>query len=167
MDHSLMSSQRTAANTCSVGSVCILFRDWPQQIGKLKSSEGTFSSSPTVRYKCVCGGGVLFCPLTNFPTPEKEDMMVPFSSDFSVTIAQDISEWFSSSCMSPLCMSPLADLQHLQLTESSSSLHPWFLACDCRVHGTSHTAGILLRPGTHAQRPGLCPWVGWCDKGGL
>lgn len=82
--------------------------------------------------------------------------MVPFSSDFSVTIAQDISEWFSSSCMSPLCMSPLADLQHLQLTESSSSLHPWFLACDCRVHGTSHTAGILLRPGTHAQRPGLC-----------
>lgn len=66
--------------------------------------------------------------------------MVPFSSDFPVTTTQDISEWLSSSCMATLCMSPLADPQHFQLAESSSSLHPWFLACDCRVHwGFSHS----------------------------
>lgn len=69
MDRSLISSQRTAANTCSVGkqaSVGILVRDWPQQIGKLKSSEGTFSSSPTVSYKW--GGGAVLSPY-KFPHP--------------------------------------------------------------------------------------------------
>lgn len=109
--------QLPPALSTNPASICISFSDWPQpffplQIEKLKSSRGTFSLSPTVRPKCMCRGKGLFCPLTNFllPTPEKVDMMVPFSSEFSLTITQEISECFLSSCMATVCTSPLADL---------------------------------------------------------
>lgn len=42
MDRSFISSQRTAANTCSVGKpaiICILFSDWPQMLFSLTNRE--------------------------------------------------------------------------------------------------------------------------------
>lgn len=94
--------------------------------------------------------GVLFCPLKNFllPTPEKKDLVVPFSSDFSVTLAQEISEWLSSFCMTTVCMSSLADLPSTScwLSVPHHSI-PGVWHVTAESSGASHVGGMLLRPG--------------------
>lgn len=74
--------------------------------------------------------------------------MVPFSSDFSLTVAQEISECLSSSCMATVCISPLAD----QASTSAwlSLLHhsiPGVWHVTAESTGASHIRNTLLRPG--------------------
>lgn len=74
--------------------------------------------------------------------------MVPFSSDFSLTVAQEISECLSSSCMATVCMSPLADLAStsawLRLLHHSI---PGVWHVTAESIGASHIRNTLLRPG--------------------